>query len=184
MGEWRDHDWLGDVEPAQQPRSASCGPAPDPSVPGNSLFATCDYHLSGFCGLRSLGEDDGPAPAAASGTRTSRRIVKRHKRIKGQPPMRFDSLSHETLLQRHERAAFSNKQEPWTVLTPQRVATSIEPATGHPSRWFVDSRETVRLRLRRTQFMVEVERIYGDRVNLFGAILGRISRPNKLPLQR
>jgi hypothetical protein len=49
-------------------------------------------------------------------------------------------------------------------------------------RWFVDSRETVRLRLRRTQFMVEFERIYGDRVNLFGAILGRISRPNKLPL--
>jgi hypothetical protein len=32
--------------------------------------------------------------------------------------------------------------------------------------------------------MVEFERIYGDRVNLFGAILGRISRPNKLPLQR
>jgi hypothetical protein len=31
--------------------------------------------------------------------------------------------------------------------------------------------------------MVEFERIYGDRVNLFGAILGRISRPNKLPLQ-
>jgi hypothetical protein len=30
--------------------------------------------------------------------------------------------------------------------------------------------------------MVEFERIYGDRVNLFGAILGRISRPNKLPL--
>jgi len=30
---------LGDVEPAQQPRSASCGPAPDPSVPGKSLFA-------------------------------------------------------------------------------------------------------------------------------------------------
>jgi hypothetical protein len=37
------------------------------------------------------------------------------------------------------------------------------------------------LRLRRTQFMVEFERIYGDRVNLFGAILGRISPPNKLP---
>jgi hypothetical protein len=55
-----------------------------------------------------------------------------HKGIKGQPPMRFDSLSHEALLQRHERAAFSTKQEPWTVLTPQRVATSIEPATGHP----------------------------------------------------
>jgi hypothetical protein len=32
--------------------------------------------------------------------------------------------------------------------------------------------------------MVESERIYGDRVNLFGAILGRISRPNKLPVQR
>jgi hypothetical protein len=32
--------------------------------------------------------------------------------------------------------------------------------------------------------MVEFERIYGDRVNLFGAILGRISRPNKLPLYR
>jgi hypothetical protein len=30
--------------------------------------------------------------------------------------------------------------------------------------------------------MVEFERIYGDRVNLFGAILGRISRPNKLPI--
>ena len=30
--------------------------------------------------------------------------------------------------------------------------------------------------------MVEFERIYGDRVNLFGTILGRISRPNKLPL--
>jgi hypothetical protein len=30
--------------------------------------------------------------------------------------------------------------------------------------------------------MVEFERTYGDRVNLFGAILGRISRPNKLPL--
>jgi hypothetical protein len=30
--------------------------------------------------------------------------------------------------------------------------------------------------------MVEFERIYGDRVNLFGAILGRISRPNKLPV--
>jgi hypothetical protein len=32
--------------------------------------------------------------------------------------------------------------------------------------------------------MVEFERIYGDRVNLFGAILGRISRPNKLPLKQ
>ena len=32
--------------------------------------------------------------------------------------------------------------------------------------------------------MVEFERIYGDRVNLFGAILGRISRPNKLPLEQ
>jgi hypothetical protein len=32
--------------------------------------------------------------------------------------------------------------------------------------------------------MVEFERIYGDRVNLFGAILGRISRPNKLPITR
>ena len=31
--------------------------------------------------------------------------------------------------------------------------------------------------------MVEFERIYGDRVNLFGAILGRISRPNKLPVK-
>ena len=31
--------------------------------------------------------------------------------------------------------------------------------------------------------MVEFERIYGDRVNLFGAILGRISRPNKLPIR-
>jgi hypothetical protein len=30
--------------------------------------------------------------------------------------------------------------------------------------------------------MVEFERIYGDRVNLFGAILARISRPNKLPV--
>ena len=91
-----------------------------------------DYHLSGSCWPRSSYQGDGPTPGAASGTQTLRRIVKRHKGIKGQPPMRFDSLSHEALLQRHERAAFSNKQEPWTVLTPQRVATSIEPATGHP----------------------------------------------------
>lgn len=56
--------------------------------------------------------------------------MKRHKGIKGQSPMRFDSLSHEALLQRHERAAFSNKQEPWTVRTPQRVATSIERLRG------------------------------------------------------
>jgi hypothetical protein len=92
-----------------------------------------DYHLRGSCWPRSSYQGDGPAPAAASGTQTSRRIVKRHKGIQGQPPMRFDSLSHEALLQRHGRAASSNKQEPWTVLTPQRVATSIEPATGHPS---------------------------------------------------
>ena len=71
-----------------------------------------DYHLSGSCWPRSSYQGDGPAPAAASGKQTSRRIVKRHKGIKGQPPMRFDSLSHEALLQRHERAAFSNKQEP------------------------------------------------------------------------
>ena|SRR5215213_7651306 len=32
--------------------------------------------------------------------------------------------------------------------------------------------------------MVEFERIYGDRANLFGAILGRISRPNKVPIGR
>ena len=56
--------------------------------------------------------------------------MKRYKGIKGQPPMRFDSLSHEALLQRYERAAFSNKQEPWTVLTLQRVATSSSRLRG------------------------------------------------------
>jgi hypothetical protein len=89
-----------------------------------------DYHLGGSCWPGSSYQGDGPAPAAASGTQTSRRIVKRHKGIKGQPPMRFGLLSLEALLQRHERAAYSSKQEPWTVPAPQRVATSIEPATG------------------------------------------------------
>jgi hypothetical protein len=30
--------------------------------------------------------------------------------------------------------------------------------------------------------MVKLERIYGDRADLFRAILARISRPNKLPI--
>lgn len=89
-----------------------------------------DYHLGGSCWPGSSYQGDGPALAAASGTQISRRIVKWHKGIKGQLPMRFGSLSHEALLQRYERAAFSSKQEPWTVLIPQPVATSIEPATG------------------------------------------------------
>ena len=36
-----------------------------------------DYHRSGSCWPRSSYQGDGPAPAAASGTQTSRRIVKR-----------------------------------------------------------------------------------------------------------
>jgi hypothetical protein len=65
--------------------------------------------LAGLAGQDPNIRATGPAPAAASGTQTSRRIVKRHKGIKGQPQMRFDSLSHEALLQRHERAALSTK---------------------------------------------------------------------------
>jgi len=46
-------------------------------------------------------------------------------------------------------------------------------------RWFVDLRETARLHLRGTQFLVEFERIYGDRVSLFRATPVRISLLNK-----
>jgi hypothetical protein len=51
-----------------------------------------DYHLGGSCWPGSSYLGDGPAPAATSGTQTSRRIMKWHKDIKGQPILGHDTV--------------------------------------------------------------------------------------------
>ncbi len=49
-------------------------------------------------------------------------------------------------------------------------------------QWFVDLRETARSHLSGTQFLVELEYIYGDYVDLFRMIPAPISLPNNPPV--